>query len=105
MSRCHGNDEHCCVYRGVDCPFLEENTVEGRRWACALYRELQDWDLVILDKRYLDEVQPLYESIGKPDWNCRDYPQNIPEVMAQFGGKCCWNKPDEEPRRNPRRIK
>lgn len=90
MLHCHGNDEHCCVFAGIDCPFIEDGMVTGRRWSCGLYRELQDWDMVLADPRYIEIVQPMYDSIGRPDWNCKDWPQNIPEVMAQPSGRCCW---------------
>lgn len=72
---CSGNQAtHCCVFRNVDCPFVEENTVEGRRWVCGLLRELGSWDDVLADKRYKTTVQDLYNSVpelkGK---NCRDW--------------------------------
>jgi len=34
--------------------FLEENTVEGRRWACSLRCELGSWEAVHADRRYLE---------------------------------------------------
>lgn len=83
MSRfdvCHGNDDtHCCYVNGEVCPFLEENTVEGRRWACGLYRELGDWNLVHTDQRYLETVQVHWIPTGTPD--CGNW----------FGPGCCFN--------------
>ena len=76
---CHGNcDSHCCVFRNVICPFVEENTIKGRRWTCGLLRELGDWDLVLADKRYKEIVQPLWDTIPERvgdncrDWLCRE---------------------------------
>jgi hypothetical protein len=56
---CHGNGpDHCCYIDSQPCPFLRENIVDGRRWACALYVEHGDWELVHADPRYLTQVQP-----------------------------------------------
>lgn len=65
VSGCHGNGaDHCCYLAGQVCPFLEENTVAGRRWACGLYRELGDWDLVHADPRYTSTVADLWAQSG-----------------------------------------
>lgn len=62
---CHGNQiDHCCYVRGVRCPFLEEDTVVGRRWVCGLRRELGSWDAVHADRRYLEHVQPAWDEVG-----------------------------------------
>ena len=72
---CHGNcADHCCYFRNVVCPFLEENTVDGRRWICGLFRELGDWDLVLKDKRYKATVQDMYDTVPElKGTNCRDW--------------------------------
>lgn len=76
---CHGNlDYHCCYQEGRVCPFLEENTVPGRRWACGLYRELGDWNLVHEDERYLEHVKPTwikYNIDDCGDWRGTGKPQ------------------------------
>lgn len=70
---CLGNrNDHCCYVNGKACPFLEENTVEGRRWACGLRRELGDWSLVIADPRYIEHVDPYFGEM-----NCRDWPDGV----------------------------
>jgi hypothetical protein len=70
---CGGNNaDHCCYVAGVACPHLEENTVEGRRWACGLRRELGDWASVHADPRYLADVKPHWLNVGMED--CGDYP-------------------------------
>lgn len=72
MSICHGNGaEHCCYLEGQVCPFLEEYTIEGRRWACGLLRELGDWDAVHSDERYLTTVRPVWVEHGIDD--CGDF--------------------------------
>lgn len=67
---CLGNaKDHCCYVNGKPCLFLETNTVEGRKWACGLRRELGNWDDVITSDRYLVYVQPYFGEM-----NCRDWP-------------------------------
>lgn len=64
MSTCHGNGtNHCCYVNGQPCQYLQENTVEGRRWACGLYVELQNWDAVIADERYQTNLRPAWQIV------------------------------------------
>jgi len=82
MAKCHGNSEdHCCYLGGSYgvCKFLEQGTVPGRRWACALRREHGNWQDVHTDERYLaevrpklDEITPAYNDGVMPD--CGDWP-------------------------------
>jgi hypothetical protein len=59
VPECHGNaEEHCCYVAGEVCPYLEENTVSGRRWACGLLRRLGSWDAV----NRSDEYRPIGET-------------------------------------------
>ena len=77
--KCQGRnlDDHCCYLNGKVCPFLEENTEPGFRWSCGLRRELGDWDKVLEDPRYKEQVEPEFriraERLGYMT-NCRDYP-------------------------------
>ena len=78
---CPGDrDQHCCWLAGRPCPFLEEGTVEGRRWACGLRRELGSWDAVHDDPRYLSTVAPEWAALppfedGTPVIiSCGDWP-------------------------------
>lgn len=74
MALCNGNDEdHCCWIDGNVCPHLEENTVEGRRWACGLRRELGSWEAVHVDVRYLTDVQPCWDRVD-PEGACGEFP-------------------------------
>ena len=85
---CHGNkSHHCCVFNGVDCPYIEENTMPGRRWACGLFRDLGNWTRVIKDPRYKNNVQPLFDSVPElAGMNCRDWPN----AYGLPSGKCCY---------------
>lgn len=79
---CHGNQEvPCCFVAGARCPFLEENTVPGRRWVCGLRRELGNWDKVHNDPRYLATVKPEWEKTGTKD--CGDF--------GPAEGQCCFS--------------
>lgn len=77
---CTGNhDDHCCyigVY-GIEgtslCPFLEENTVEGRRWACGLMRQYGSWDMVLDSFKYNKYVKPFYDE-KFPGESCATWP-------------------------------
>lgn len=68
---CHGNGEHCCYVAGEVCRYLEENTVEGRRWACGLRRKYGSWEGVHSDPGYLAHVKPAWEANGVRD--CGDF--------------------------------
>ena len=87
---CHGNgDKHCCWFKGVLCPYLEEYTVDGRRWACGLLRERGTWDKVLKDPRYKGAVQALFDTVPElAGMNCRDWPQ---EYDLQ-SGRCCYEE-------------
>ena len=91
--KCLGRNssDHCCWIKGKICPFLEENTQPGYRWTCGLRRELGDWDLVLQDPRYVEEVQPFWnwwkERTGLES-SCRDWPGD------QFCSECGVNQPE-----------
>ena len=87
---CHGNlDTHCCTVNGAPCPYLEENTIPGRRWVCALRRELGSWDLVHQDPRYLTDVQPGWDKYPYPNMGCGTWPQGCLTELRH--GACCFN--------------
>ena len=69
---CDGNSEgHCCWLRGKVCDFLEEGTVDGRRWACRLRREKGDWDAVLASDDYKIHVEPILGPLGL---SCKTWP-------------------------------
>jgi len=73
MSVCAGNSEdHCCWVNGKVCPHLEENTVEGRHWACGLLVKLGSWEAVYKDNNWQLDVKPLCDRIGVR--GCGDWP-------------------------------
>jgi hypothetical protein len=55
------------------CPHLEEGTVTGRRWACALRRELGSWSAVHADARYRRDVRPFWDGFA-PALDCGTWP-------------------------------
>ena len=83
---CQGRnlDDHCCYVGDKACEFLEENTEPGFRWSCGLRRELGDWDLVLIDQRYINGPGKVFEPLGM---NCRDFP-----TASQGCGNCGLNK-------------
>jgi len=88
---CTGNaDDHCChLGKAGVCRYLEENTVEGRRWVCGLRRVLRSWDRVHEDRRYRDNIKPLLIDAGVRV-DCGDWPQNDPTAMTGQVGLCCF---------------
>jgi hypothetical protein len=92
LVECHGNGpDHCCYLgkHGI-CPHLEENTVPGRRWACALRRSFGSWTDVHSSPRYLNEVKPKLVDIGI-ELDCGDWPQKDSNVMTNPAmGRCCY---------------
>ena len=72
--------------------------MDGRRWSCGLLRDLEDWDKVIVDERYLKTVQPLYDTVPElKGMNCRDWPMAYPYYTTYLtvnnlffpDGSCC----------------
>ena len=102
--QCHGNgDDHCCYFAGVLCPYLEENTVPGRRWACGLLRQYNNWNRVLTSDEYLQVVQPLWETVPNyvPGMTCESWPNGHPNIMAAGIGLCCHGDPDPNPDPDP----
>ncbi len=80
---CTGNSEgHCCWVNGEVCPYLEENTVKGRRWVCGLLVKFGSWEEVYKSESYKTDVkQPLMDRLGVP---CGEWPPKG-EVCAECG--------------------
>ena len=74
MASCTGNtDDHCC-YFGSACQHVEENTVEGRRWACGLHRVYGSWEAVYASDEW-DGVLTTAVSVGLPStYKCGEWP-------------------------------
>lgn len=90
-SPCHGNgDNHCCYLPGGSnvefgegvCPFLVQNVVPGRRFACGLLVELRRWEAVHADERYLATVAPKWRERGIAD--CGDWGPGT--------NQCCFSR-------------
>lgn len=98
VTECDGRGkDHCCWIYGetqddrVECPWIEKHTVEGRLWACGLYREHGDWEKVYEDPRYLGSPV-VQHGLENGHWNrCGDWPQStvdgyLPREVACSGG-------------------
>lgn len=92
---------HCCIYKGVVCPHLVEKEADDpdqgnqkRRWHCDLYESLGNWNAVLNSDDYIEQVQPLWDSLDPPEngYNCKDWPQKYPEVMDALCGQCCYDE-------------
>lgn len=89
---CHGNGaDHCCYWpdpvtrEQLVCPFLEQNTVPGRRWACGKRRILGSWSAVHADPEYINVVGNLWQNaneIWQALWmvglRCGSWPDSMP---------------------------
>ena len=73
---------HCCWVAGEVCQFL---TFDGTLPRCGIWDEMSGpvWDESPIGQMY----RRAFPSQG---YTCRDWPQNIPEVMAKDIGLCCW---------------
>lgn len=76
MPCCGNGNDHCCYVKGSPCKYLEENTVEGRRWACGLRRKYGNWDDVIASIEYQTDIVPVWGNpLEDPTvLNCKDWP-------------------------------
>lgn len=89
-AKCLANkgDEHCCWIDGIVCPYLEENTVEGRRWSCGLYvrEELETdtrrevWDKVTATSEWQTNLKTCYDRLGVA--SCGDWPKIGKKCLA-----------------------
>ena len=53
--------------------FLEENTVEGRRWACGLMRRYGSWEAVYASEEYQRHTKGFWDRF-RPGSGCGDWP-------------------------------
>lgn len=83
MPICDGRGDvdggHCCWIAGEVCEFLNE---EARR--CSVWDKMGTvrWKRSPVGRWFADNY---------PGFNCSDWPQNIPTVMADGVGLCCWS--------------
>ena len=90
MTTCNGqgaNGDHCCYIEGKVCQFLDESGPIPR---CSIWNEMPspEWDAAPVGQFF---------ARNHPGFTCRDWPQNIPEVMeaAKTAGPffaCCWGR-------------
>ena len=92
---CTGNSsDHCCYIAGEVCPYLEENTIPGRRWACGLLVKYGSWAAM--------NESPEYHVIGQ-HWKSMGEAFNLCELHNPVF--CCrpeWRMGRANPRSEPR---
>jgi hypothetical protein len=73
----HGNVDggHCCWIDGKVCVFYADG--------CSIWDDIggEAWQNAPVGARF---------ARVNPGFTCKDWPQNIPEVMAEGIGLCCW---------------
>ena len=67
--KCNGrgdrDGDHCCYFEGQVCRFYKHfPNSEDRIHVCGLMLELQDWDKVHSDPRYIEHVQPCWDKMA-----------------------------------------
>lgn len=91
MAICTGRGDrdggHCCWIDGEICGFLF--TDRGGTPRCRLYSE---WGNLTELAEWVDAPVGRWFADRYPGFECGDWPQNIPEVMARGAGLCCWNE-------------
>jgi len=78
---------HCCWIHGEICEFLFVNRGGWRR--CRLH---SDWGNLTELAEWANAPIGQWFAENHPGYDCGDWPQNIPEVMAKERGLCCWNE-------------
>lgn len=95
MALCTGqgaNGDHCCYIDGKVCEFLF--TDRGGTPRCSLFSE---WGKLDENPEWRDSPVGRWFAKDHPGFDCGDWPQNIPEVMAmapELGPffACCWGR-------------
>lgn len=77
--------EHCCWIKGVVCEFLTPDLL------CGLYDQ---WGTLTENAEWLAAPVGKMFTTRWPGYECRDWPQNIPEVMTVGIGLCCFQGDD-----------
>ncbi len=74
---------HCCWVNGEVCQFLD---FDGDLPRCTIWTGMSGpvWDHSPIGRMYAARHP------GK-NYTCRDWPQDIPAVMAAGVGLCCWS--------------
>ena len=89
MPICNGkgdNGDHCCYINGQVCEFLFTGfSVEGYIPRCMVWDEMDT-------EKWRNSPVGRWMTERYPGYTCRDWPQNIPEIMATARNLCCWGK-------------
>jgi hypothetical protein len=82
MATCRATvDDHCCWIAGTVCEFLTADTKCGLYDQWGALRDNPEWVAAPIGHWFADRY---------PGYECKDWPQNIPEVMDVGIGLCCW---------------
>lgn len=71
---CGTAKEHCCMFNGVECPFVAPAARERFEWQCNLKVKYGTWEEVHNSPEYLTFIKDQFVKIGRPDMDCGDYP-------------------------------
>lgn len=73
--------DHCCYIYGEVCELLDTSGPIPR---CSVWDRMNEpvWTESPVGRLFAERY---------PGYDCKDWPQNIPEVMAKGRGLCCWN--------------
>ena len=74
MTTCSSGDGHCCWVKGKVCKYLEEDSIDGRKWSCGLRRERGNWEDVYTDQRYIENILPFWIEHDIGTTRCGDWP-------------------------------
>lgn len=85
------NGGHCCWIGGEVCEFL---SIDSEIPRCSLYDE---WGTLSKNPEWRDAPVGRWFAETYPGYDCGDWPQNIPEVMAAAPDAgpfyvCCWGR-------------
>ena len=82
------NGDHCCYINGQVCEFLTEGEGTAR---CSMWNKMNTG-------KWRSSPVGLWMAVRYPGFTCRDWPQNIPEVLAEVesgrvspAAVCCWS--------------
>ena len=95
LPECNGRGsagDHCCYINGEVCEFLSADNEGTPR--CSLF---QKWGSLYDDPVWRNAPAGRYFAEHYPGFECGDWPQNIPGVMAREPDAgpfyaCCWGR-------------
>lgn len=74
--------EHCCWIAGAVCKYLTADLLCGLYDQWGTLKDNPEWQAAPIGQWFARRY---------PGYECKDWPQNIPVVMAEGVGLCCWS--------------